>query len=164
MKLKGFLVGCAVVLVMAASGCLGTPSGWFEPETNVSYSPLWGLKVHDTKDNDIDAEGSYDPETKKLDFKFTIRNNASDVNESQLALMQEHREQMAVYNEQMRIHGENIVNAFGMLNQLAGIVVGGATDIFQTTVGPDGLRLGKAAGNPAVSEPEPQPDPESLPK
>lgn len=144
MKLKLWM---AVMLVLGV-GCQGAPKGWFEPVTKASYSPLWGsFSLYDTKDNDIEATGTYNKETGEFEFDVKIRNNASDVNQSQIELMAQYREQMLVFNEQMRIHGENIVNAFGRLNELASIVVGGATDILQTTVGPDGLKVGKAAGN-----------------
>ncbi|GEM_PF-5716996 len=109
----GILV--ALFAVAAGVGC-NNPIFPEQAQISIRYNPLTGFAYKDTKDNNIEAEGEYDPDTKAFKFKTKVISNASDVNAGMVPWMQEFAEQMKQRNEQDRITGQNISLAIQGLN------------------------------------------------
>lgn len=92
------------LLLVAMSGC-----GLVEPRTSVSYSPLWGLSVSNTKDTDVEVRNA---KWKDLEIEYLkLRDNASDVMTANVA-------QMAVIVEQMKVTGQNIKEGIAEFSNL----------------------------------------------
>lgn len=130
----GLLAG---LLVLAGCGVL-------TPKTAVSYSPLWGFGFADTKDNDVEIVGlEVDPATKRIKCeKLTIRNNASDPIRENVAQLQK-------VNEQLVIHGQNLIGAMREFSSMVVPVAG----MFAPGIGVKGpLGIEATASVPALAE------------
>lgn len=155
-KFTVWLVAIAGFFAVTGSAGCAFPKDWNEPEFRVAYSPLWGASLRNTKDFDGEADLTLDPESGKVTgLHLKIRDNASDVNQSQVALMREYRDQMVEFNEQLKTHGKNLDMLAGRLNDLAGIAAG----VLNVKAGPDGIQ----AGNALAPTPTPTPRPVETP-
>lgn len=97
-------------VLAACGGC----TAFSDPRTEISASPLWGFKLHDSKDHVVELrDAEYDPETKRFKVgQLTINGDASTV---RLANVQ----QMDAYNRQLETHGRNIERFGSIVAQLA---------------------------------------------
>lgn len=148
------LIGAAVS-ALSPWGC-GRPSGWFEPETVAEYSAVWGFKFRNTKNFKGHLKATVDPETGKIvGLDIEVDDNASEVNASQVALMNEHRLQMIEVRQEVLAHGYNIDRMQARLNELGVILTNSAN----VDIGKDGVKLGNqlAPNTPTIRQPDPLP-------
>lgn len=128
-RLMAFLVACMAIIAMG--GCASVQDMWAPapPQTKAEYGAWSGFKFYDTKNNDVDLDAQYDPKTGAYSVKAKIRNNASEVNESLVPLMQQfilglsaRVDQMDARTREVEAHGKNIM---GALSELRGMIDSG---------------------------------------
>lgn len=108
-----YLISLMLLLVLA--GCENGLFGSANPRTEFSYGAS-GAKFYDSKNNDIDVAGEYDPETGRVSVsKFVVRNNASDVRLANV-------EQMLGLAKQQEQFNQGIREVRGIVSDIGGMV------------------------------------------
>lgn len=147
----------AIYVGMMCAGCSSVQDMWqpAPPQTRAKYGAFSGFEFFDTKNNDVDLDAQYNPQTGEYRVIAKIRNNASDVNESMVPLMQQfilgmsaRVDQMDARTREIEQHGKNISEA---LSGLRGLLETGLAPLRGLKVGVDtpiGSGSVETGGNP----------------